>query len=146
MRGSRVAGFKMHVNTRLANARLKKAEKKIESQGFTSMVDVKTLGMEYLRSIVPYDTGEIYRSIEGNVATKAGGPRVKIEFKGSDDYKNRTPSERFPTFNLVRYAASGSGRKHFTRSGDSRWMKRTRTYLQSKVGDKVKNDYKKLRL
>jgi len=138
----------MKVHTQRALARLKKAEKKIAKQGFASMKDAKNLGMEHLRSIVPYETGWLYRTIKGNVSTAAGGPRVKIRF---DPYitpnSHRNSVGNYPNFSLVRWAAtSPKAKSHFKNGGDPRWMKRTRAYLMTKVPGKVRNDYKGLKL
>jgi hypothetical protein len=115
------------------------------------MVDAKILGMEFLRSIVPYADGWLYSTITGEVKKQSDGSNMKIEFR-PDIMPNSKRSPKgnygnYPTFSLVQWAAqSEKAEHHFQNGGDPRWMKRTRTYLKSKVGDKVKQDYKKLRL
>ena len=142
-----MASVKVSMDTRLAIARLRKYENKVVKQGMATMTDIKNLGKNYLQSIVPYYTGFLFRTIRGEVKQKASGPEGKIWFDGADNYTNRTPSKKFPTFSLVRWAAQSSkAPKHFGESATNlKWMKRTRSYLNSNVQKKFRSDLKKIK-
>ena len=140
--------IKVNVNTKLAIARLAKAEKKIKAQGYASITDIKNVGKEFLKSIVPYDTGWLYRTIQGKVLTKATGPLLVLKFEPYiTPNTQRWGRGNYANFSLVRWAAtSPKARSHFRNGGDPRWMKRTRAKLLEYAPRKIRNDYKKLKL
>jgi len=136
--------------TNLAKARLAKAEKKIKQQAYASIKDIKNVGKEYLKSIVPYDTGWLYRTIQGKVLTRSGGPQAVIKFEPyitPKSHRWKTKVDNYPNFSLVRWAAtSPKARGHFKNGDDPRWMKRTRAKLLQYAPGKIRNDYKRLKL
>ena len=144
--------FKVDVHTQMAKARLAKAKRRIQEQGTVSVKDMVTSGKEYLRGIVPFDTGFLYRTIKGEATLNSG--KIKFEPHITPKSQRRAGDEsgwRFPTgtFSLVRWMAqSPKAKNHFRNMSPQNlnMMKSTRGYLQQYKGRKVKQDFKKLKL
>ena len=157
--------FSAEANTKGATARLNKAINKIIKQGFVAATDIKNMGKEYARAVVPKgEHGWLYKTIQGEVTQTAKGTQARIflspttgvpqssagKYKGNFDlalWMHRTKGYGLPVYqnsNGDWYTAKHGARKKRHLSGSPTFMYDTRNYLKTAGVAKIKKDYKNI--
>ncbi len=142
--------FQAKVFTQRAEARLTKAIKKITKQADISANDMKNLGKETARVLVPKGrTGWLYKSIQGKVQKDRDGPRAVIFLDPQIvpvDGVHRYSKGNYPNFNLARWGHTSQKAKSHFRNGNGDFMYKTRDVLEGMGVEKVRKAYNKLKL
>ena len=138
------------VLTSAANARLQKAIKKIQKQGFVSANDLKNLGKETARILVPKGKNKwLYSTIQGKTYTRGTVDHAEIFLDPKfvpNNKEHRWGVGKYPNFDLARWGHTTSkGRNHF-KNGHGNFMTKTKKILEGMGVKRVQGAYRKLKL
>jgi len=143
--------IKMHVKTSAAIARLRKTEKKIEKAGEATLTDLKNIGKDTAKALVPKGpTGWLYSTIEGKTIFGGKNPRAEIFLKPAivpNDGIHRGIAKgkgwKYPRFNLARWMHESSNAKNHIRSGDPQFMYTTAEIMGARLGKVIEKNFRK---
>ena len=138
-------GDYIHINPKKALKRLNNLEKEITAKGQMTVTELSSVGKNFAKAIVYYDTGFTYKSIKRRVVPRATGSSAIIYIeplmRPVDGVLRRTPGN-YPSFSLVRWShTSPKARDHFRRGGDPMFMYTTNEYLGSIKGNTARRNF-----